>query len=140
MNSNIEKILSLSAGALLFGIALAVFFSAYDGHLDYINSSMKAFEKDIMVEVSREGPESYITGSEVIHRIIEFKTDKEILELQNLYSSGPVIPYKTMPEIWIDGKNAESFDHTVVDPAEYYHVSYDTDPHGNIIRINYSLR
>ncbi|HHY64304.1 MAG TPA: hypothetical protein GX501_04590 [Clostridiaceae bacterium] len=140
MNSNIEKILSLSAGVLLFGIALAVFFTSYSRHMDYVNGSAKALEEDMMIGISWDAREIQVTGSEVIHMVIELKNHKEITELQSLYSYGTAIPFDEMPEIWADGMNAESLDHAEIDPEGSYHVSYDTDPDGNIIRINYSLR
>ncbi len=140
MNSNIEKILSISASALLAAIAFAVFFSSYNRHVDYINSSRRVFEEDIMVGVSGEEQECHITGCEVIHRIIEEKAKMEAMELQSLYSEDPSTQPENSPEIWVDGKKAEFVGLTDIDPASYWHVSHEADFRGNIIRIVYSSR
>ncbi|NLL96284.1 MAG: hypothetical protein GX227_04155 [Clostridiaceae bacterium] len=140
MNSNIEKILSISTGVLLIAIAFTVFFISYNRHLDYIKSSIRVFEEDMMVGISEEEEKCHITGSGVIHMVIEAKTNREIMEIQNLYAADDAIPLEDFPEIWIDGENAELVEFTEIDPARYYHVHYDTDFRGNIIRIDYSIR
>lgn len=140
MNSNIEKILSISAGALFVAIAFTVFFSNYKRHIDYINGSKKVFEEDIMADISEAEQECRLTGSEIIHIIIDRNANKEIRDLQTLYVTEAATPFEEPPEVWIDGNRAELMDFTGIDPARYYHVHYDTDSDGNIIKIEYSTR
>jgi hypothetical protein len=140
MNSNIEKILSISAGALLAAFAFTVFFSNYNRHLDYINSSRRVFEEDIMVEISGEEQECLITGSEIIHSIIEAKTQKEVMELQSLYSAGSFAPPEISPEMLVDGKKADLVELSDIDPESYWQVRYEADFRGKIVRIVYSSR
>lgn len=93
-----------------------------------------------MVGISEAEQECRLTGSEIIHIIIGLKANKEIRDLQALYAAEAANPYEELPEVWIDGNSAELMDFTGIDATRYYHVHYDTDSDGNIIKIEYSTR
>ncbi len=139
MNSNIEKILSISIGVLLIASAFTVFFSSYNRHMDYLNQSMDINDKDAMVGIFEGKVQSRLTGNEVIHRVIEAKGIQEATELSALYGAGDVISAKEL-EIWIDGKKAELVELNDIDPQDYYDVKYETDSQGNIVKVIYSAR
>lgn len=140
MNTNIEKALYLGVGVLLLALAFTFFFSSYRQHRAYIGESLRIINEDRIVTISEENVDSYISGYELIHLILEEKKRTEEGMLSHFYSDDSVNPYKNNSYLWVSGKMAFDMDLSQIDPAMFYVASYEKDSWGKVNKVHYTVR
>ncbi len=137
MNQNIEKILYLGAGLLLFALALTAFFSYYDHYQDYIHQGEKFMLEDTSIYISEESVPLEAIGPEVLHQVLEKRKRDETTRLYSHYGSMSTPSGIVCPEILVEGVKAMDLDLSLFNQDQSFYVVYEIDPSGEITLIHY---
>jgi hypothetical protein len=137
MSNNIEKILYICAGLLIFAYALFAFFSGYDSFKTYLSIGEDITKKDNTVDIYADASNWGISGSEIILQVYNTKKQEETLNLMDFYNENNNAPDDFRYTIFIDGVRAEEIDISNIHPSEKYSVSYVTDKRGRILEVSF---
>jgi hypothetical protein len=140
MNSKIERLLYTGVGVLLLVIAFVFFFDSYNMFQDYIKKHNTVLGEDKTVMLIEGKACSQITGSEVIHQILQAKEREENDNPYNLYSGSISSSSPYSAEILISGTDAMDIDISQIHAESFYDVEIEKDCSGKIKRIQYTLR